>query len=245
MLLIYTVSYFKLLINSVINYNLDITVLNFITRSLIMATVSSSTSIVSYDSLSAKLSVNKDFCLPAVDDRIGQILQTALSGAQKTKKSMETKEAAANFPTNMEKRFTLIHKAYSTIMKQRVFAITALVLGIAAMCTLILLMPVSPINLVFAAYGLLMISGIVVASSPVFLYMSVKSKTSLEGVKKKFDEDLQTLQKIIKEYGAEMENILPKLIGNATRSNITEAEISQAKKVLADWRLIMQEPVKA
>ena len=60
-----------------------------------MAAVSSM-SIISYDSLSANLSKDKNFRLPAISLRIGSILDTALARTQELTEDL-------NFPTHLKR----------------------------------------------------------------------------------------------------------------------------------------------
>lgn len=200
-----------------------------------MAAVSS-LPIISYDSLSANLSKDKKFHLPVISDRIGSILQTALAQAQNDSKEK------LEFPANMEDRFTLIHEAKSTVMKQRVYAIVALVLGAAAICALILLIPVCPVHLIFTAYASLLLPGVAVVSAPILLIKASDSQKIFEIEKRKFDKYLQNLETIIKTYGSSIEKILPTLISSSGYQPVTAQEAAAANAVLNDWRNIMKLP---
>ncbi len=193
---------------------------------------------ISYDGFSAYLSAKKDFRLPSIEKRIGSILQITLEKTQEDEKTLKDKKI---IPAEMDKRFTMIREGFSSVMKQRIYAITALVLGTAALIGLFVGMSLFPANLVLMAYVLMLISVIPVVAAPIILYKSVGLKKTFEEGKTKFDIDLQTLQNILNKYGQKMTEFLPEL-SSKTIVETFPGEIAEAQKVLAEWRAIITKP---
>ena len=115
-------------------------------------------------------------------------------------------------------------------MKQRVYAIVALVLGAAAICALILLIPVCPVHLILAAYASLLLPGIAVVSAPILLIKASNSQKIFDKTKSDFDQDLQNLETIIKKYGTKIEERLPTMARHFSQP-VTPEERAAAQKI--------------